>query len=218
MSGLRIWKDALGMQELLDLVNPNRSDLETYPDFLFDTQLVPAAGTPTLAFFGDTSPDPTITNMEAQGMLPAQNWFQVFAFLITPLAAGPSNLAVSAAPANQIGIFNDLAIMFQNDRAIIEVTIARKTYGPWRCLACHGLGGPVGFFTQGITAAAAAVGANQSVMNGPADGGFGFQGEIGIPPLTNFGVTLTFANGGSAISRDTRLGVDILGRRYRAVR
>lgn len=217
--GFKVWKEPLDIQALEDLANPNRTDLETYPDFLYDVQTYPTAGTAQLNFYGTVSPDPTITNMEAQGMLPAQNWFQPYSIHVTPLIAQPSNLAVSAAPADQIGILNDWSIITGTGRAILTLTIQRKDYGPWHVICLHGVGGAVGFFTQGITAAAAAVGANQAVMNGPADDGFGPQGEIVIPPLTPFSVSLQLRPGGLlAISRDTPISVEIFGRRYRGVR
>lgn len=214
MGMIRIWGQPLNAGELQRLASPERGDLETYPEIKYDRQTFPqAGGVASLAFFTAVA-GVNVTNMEAAGQFPAPQWFQPFSFMVTPMAAGPSNAATAAAGTNQPGIQNDWDLLTKTQGAVLELSIAKKVYGPWPLLACHGTGGAgsaLGFMT--ILAASA----SQNVSNGPADGGFGPQGEIVIPPNVGFTVRIILA-AAQALSVATLVEVAILGRLYRAPR
>jgi hypothetical protein len=210
---IRIWGQPLNAGELQRLASPERGDLETYPEIKYDRQTFPAAGgVATLAFFTAVG-GVNVTNMEAAGQFPAPQWFQPFSFMITPMAAGPSNITDPASGTNQTGIQNDWDLLCKTQGMVLELTIAKKVYGPWPALACHGVGGAMGFFTG----SGAGVTQGQQVQNGPADGGFGPQGEIVIPPNVGFTVRLLLA-AAQALTVATLVEVAILGRLYRAPR
>lgn len=219
MGMIRVYSPILSAEQLVARVNPPAGSFETFPDMKFDTQLYPAAGVQSLNFFAQVANDPTITNMTQPGMLPAPDWLQLEAIQVTPYVGLPSNRAVTAAPGNQVGVLNDWSTLVDTGRAILTLFISNKKYGPWRVKAHHGIGGALGFITQGITAAAAAVGAQQTMQNGPSDNGFGPQGELVIAPTTPFSVTLQFAGAPPITSDGTFfIGVELVGRTYRAPR
>lgn len=209
---LRIWGQPLDANGLQRLATPQAGDLESYPDIKYDRQKFPAAGgVASLAYFTAVAGQNT-TNMEAAGQFPAPQWFQPFAFCITPMAAGPSNITLGASGTNATGIQNDWDLLTKTQLGVFNFSISRKSYGPWPLLALHGLGGAMGFFTNGSTTLG-----GEQVQNGPADGGFGPQGEIVIPPNVGFKISIDLL-AAQAISVDTIVEVAMIGRIYRAPR
>lgn len=210
---IRIWGQPLDAAALGRLATPQAGDLESYPDIKYDRQTFPqAGGVASLSFFTAVA-GPNVTNMEAAGQFPAPQWFQPFAICVTPMAAGPSNITDAASGTNSTGIQNDWDLLCKTQGAVLNLTISRKAYGPWPLLALHGLGGAYGVFTG----SGAGVTAGQQVQNGPADGGFGPQGEIVIPPNVGFTVNIQLA-AAQALSVATLVEVAIVGRIYRAPR
>lgn len=209
---IRIWGQPLDMDGLDRLRNPGRDELESYPHIVYDRQPYAAAGQASVSFFSTLSNDPTITNMEAAGQFPSPQWFQPFGICITPMAAGPSNITPGASGTNLTGIQNDWDLITKTRRAVFTLTIAKKDYGPWPVLALHGLGGAFGFFTNSTASLT-----SQQVQNGPADGGFGPQGELVIPPNVGWSGRIVLS-AAQAVTVETYIEVAIIGRIYRAVR
>lgn len=211
---IRIWGqplDALGLQRL---ASPAQGDLETFPHIVYDRVNVATGDTQTTFFTTAPAAGINLTNMELAGQFPAPQWFQPFGIMITPMAAGPSNAALAAPGTNQPGIQNDFDLIAKTGLAVVSLSIASKLYGPWPILACHGTGGAMGFFSGPAAASAA-----QQVQNGPADGGFGPQGEIVIPPTVGWFVRLNYNAPLAALSvSPQRLEAAIVGRIYRAPR
>jgi len=212
---LRIWGQPLDAAGLQRLASPQAGDLESFPDIRYDRQTFPAAGGVANLPFYRVVAGPNVSNMEAAGQFPAPQWFQLFGICITPMAAGPSNIATTATTVDQTGIQNDWDLLCKTQGMVLELSIANKNYGPWPALAHHGLGGALGFLAGAGTIAAAQF--LQQVQNGPADGGFGPQGEIVIPPNVGFTVNLRLA-AAQALSEATLVEVALLGRIYRAPR
>lgn len=213
MGMIRIWGQPLDVGGLQRLASPERGDLETYPEIKYDRQTFPqAGGVASLSFFTAVA-GVNVTNMESAGQFPAPQWFQPFSFMVTPMAAGPSNITTPASGTNATGIQNDWDLLCKTQGMVLELSIAKKVYGPWPVLALHGTGGAMGF----VTAGAAAATGQQQVQNGPADGGFGPQGEIVIPPNVGFTVRLILT-AAQALTVATVVEVAILGRLYRAPR
>lgn len=209
---IRIWGRPLAAGDLQRLATPEAGDLESYPDIKYDRQTVAQAGVASVSFF-TTVGTQFQTNMEAAGQFPAPQWFQPFFFCVTPMAAGPSNITDPASGSNSLGIQNDWDLLTKTQLGVLNFSISRKSYGPWPLLALHGLGGAMGFFTG----SGAGVTAQQQVQNGPADGGFGPQGEIVIPPNVGFKLAIDF-QAAQAISVATPIEVSMVGRIYRAPR
>jgi hypothetical protein len=209
---IRIWGQPLDMNGLDSLKNPGRDELESYPHIIYDRQTYAQAGQASVSFFSTLSNDPTITNMEAAGQFPSPQWFQPFGIMVTPMAAGPSNITPGASGTNLTGIQNDWDLLTKTQRAVLSLSIAKKQYGPWPVLALHGTGGAMGFFTNSTASLTA-----QQVQNGWPDGGFGPQGEIVIPPNVGWSVTIQLA-AAQAVTVATLIEVAIVGRLYRAVR
>ena len=210
---IRIWGQPLDAGGLQRLASPERGDLETYPEIKYDRQTFPqAGGVASLAFFTAVA-GVNVTNMEAAGQFPAPQWFQPFSFMVTPMAAGPSNITAPASGTNATGIANDWDLLCKTQGMVLELSIAKKVYGPWPVLALHGTGGAMG----ALTGSGAGALVDQAVQNGPADGGFGPQGEIVIPPNVGFTVRLILT-AAQALSVATLVEVAILGRLYRAPR
>lgn len=212
---IRIWGQPLDAQGLQRLASPHQGDLESFPDIKYDRQTFPAAGgVANLPFFRAVA-GANVSNMEAAGQFPAPQWFQLFSIMVTPMAAGPSNIATTATTVDQTGIQNDWDLLCKTQGAVLSLTIAQKQYGPWPVLALHGVGGAMGFLAGAGTIAAAQF--LQQVQNGPADGGFGPQGEVVIPPNVGFTVNIQLA-AAQALSEATLVEVALLGRIYRAPR
>lgn len=213
IGAIRIWGQPLDLPGLQRLATPGPGDLESYPDIKYDRQTFPqAGGVARLAFYTAVGAQ-NVTNMEAAGQFPAPQWFQLFQVCVTPMAAGPSNITTPASGTNQTGILNDWDLLTKTQGAILNLAIAKKQYGPWPLLAHHGLGGGAsGFITQ-----AAATTGQQTVSNGPADGGFGPQGEIIIPPNVGFTVSIDLT-AAQALTVATLVEVAFVGRIYRAPR
>ena len=210
---LRIWGQPLSNNLLQQLATPQAGDLESFPDIKYDRQTFPqAGGVASLKFFNAIGGGPNVTNMEAAGQFPAPQWFQLFAICITPMTAGPSNITETASGTNQTGINNDWDLLTKTQGAVINFTISRKAYGPWPVLACHGLGGAFGVIVNGGGSTG-----QQTVANGPADGGFGPQGEVVIPPNVGFTCDIQLA-AAQALSVATLVEVALIGRIYRAPR
>jgi|SRR5579864_71166 len=210
---IRIWGKPLSADDLGALATPAAGDLESFPYIAYDRQTFPqAGGVATLTFFTATS-NPNVSNMEAAGQFPAPQWFQLFGFCVTPMAAGPSNITDAASGTNATGIQNDWDLLTKTQGAVLNFSISRKAYGPIPLLACHGLGGAIGFFTG----SGAGTTAQQQVQNGPADGGFGPQGEVVLPPNVGFTCNIQLA-AAQALSVATLVEVALVGRIYRAPR
>jgi hypothetical protein len=211
---LRIWGQPLDADGLQRLATPQAGDLESFPDIKYDRQTFPqAGGVATLPFFQAIAGGVNVTNMESIGQFPAPQWFQLFSIMVTPMAAGPSNITDPASGTNQTGIQNDWDLLCKTQGAVLELSISSKKYGPWPLYALHGAGGSIGFFTG----SGAGTTQGQQVQNGPADGGFGPQGEIVIPPNVGFTVKIILA-AAQALSVATLVEVALLGRLYRAPR
>lgn len=210
---LRIWGNPLNNDQLQRLAHPQQGDLETFPDIKYDRQTFPAAGGVAKLAFYTAVAGQNITNMELAGSFPAPNWFQPFFFCVTPMAAGPSNITGPASGTNATGIQNDWDLLTKTQGAVLNFAVSRKSYGPWPLLALHGLGGAMGF----LAGAGLAGTGQQQVQNGPADGGFGPQGEIVIPPNVGFTVSIDLT-AAQALSVATLVEVAIIGRTYRATR
>ncbi len=209
---LRIWGQPLSADMLQRLATPQAGDLESYPDIKYDRQTFPqAGGVAALSYFTAVAGQ-NVTNMEAAGQFPAPQWFQPFFFCVTPMAAGPSNITEAATGTNQTGIQNDWDLITKTQGAVLNFSISRKSYGPWPLLALHGLGGAMGVIVNG-----GGTTAQQQLQNGPADGGFGPQGEIIIPPNVGFKVSIDLL-GAQALSVATQVEIAIVGRIYRAPR
>jgi hypothetical protein len=209
---LRIWGQPLSADLLQRLATPQAGDLESYPDIKYDRQTFPSAGAVAALTFFTAVSNQNVTNMEAAGQFPAPQWFQPFFICVTPMAAGPSNITETATTVNQTGIQNDWDLLTKTQGAVLNFSISRKSYGPWPLLALHGLGGAMGAIVNGGGATA-----QQQVQNGPADGGFGPQGEIIIPPNVGFKVSIDLL-AGQALSVATQVEVAFVGRIYRAPR
>lgn len=210
---IRIWGAPLDASGLQRLATPQAGDLESFPDIKYDRQTFPAAGgVANLPFFRAVA-GPNVSNMEAAGQFPAPQWYQLFGICVTPMAAGPSNITQGATTVNSTGIQNDWDLLAKTQGAVVILSIAQKRYGPWPILAHHGLGGAMGFFTgQGSLTLQ-----QQQVQNGPADGGFGPQGEVVIPPNVGFTVDIQLL-AAQALSVATLVEVALVGRIYRAPR
>ena len=211
---IRIWGQPLDADGLQRLATPQAGDLESFPDIKYDRQTFPqAGGVATLPFFQAIAGGVNVTNMESIGQFPAPQWFQLFGIMVTPMVAGPSNITAPASGTNATGIMNDWDLLTKTQGAVLELSISSKKYGPWPLLALHGVGGAYGCVSGSGSGALV----NETVANGPADGGFGPQGEIVIPPNVGFTVKIILA-AAQAVTVATLVEVALLGRLYRAPR
>lgn len=213
--GWRVTAPPLSKDRLMTLTDPMGRNDETFPDIKYDTQQVPAAGGVTrLIYFQSVGTDPTITNMEGQGQFPSPQFFQIFGIAKSYLAAGPSNIVLPASGTNQTGILNDIDLVEKTQRAIVTLVLSNKNYGPWPLEAFHPLGGGVGFLAIAGESGAGNSRAQQYGQGGPVDGGWWTNGELVIPPNTNFQLIVTLA-ASQAISVNTNLRMALVGRLYR---
>jgi len=172
---------------------------EALPWVLYDTVNYPIAGAAHLDAFRNVNADPTLSNMDVAGSLPAGVYFDVQRIFITPQVA--ATVVTSAA---------DLAILYNIARGTFTFTVNAKPIGPFP-LRFAGDAGQPSFAGIGATAAASVSG----FVGGAQNGGFPVNGAIRLTPAQKFGVGLDFASTG--VTAIIPLQVALLGILYRKI-
>ncbi len=205
--------------DLKAIAFPHGADVESIPYSIYDTQIYPAGGIGGLTFFQQTSPDSTLTNVEAAGQLPEPQWFELQYIYVDFMRGGVTNEDDSAAATRQVGIATDIETILKNARGIAQLIVAQKLYG-WRPLTMlQASGGAVGAIAVGIGEDAAASGrAQQLAQNGLIGNGLYYGGSVVIPPKQNFKLNMQFQPTLVPISADLPVRVTLDGVLHRAVR
>lgn len=167
----------------------------------FDTQTYTDNSTTSLTFFQATNTDRTLSNMDAAGMFPAPQTFQIHNICADFLTAAP----VSTNAGDVVGDLNDLALLLLTSRATWTLNISNKAYGPYPLTLLHGTGGPTGFGWGTFTAEESI----QYARNEPSPG-WNYYGRVIIPEQTNFNLVLNFA-AAQNLTADWRIRISMLG-------
>jgi hypothetical protein len=182
------------------------SQPETIPWVYYDTQDFVSNWT-RVSFFATPQNDRTLGNIEQGGTIPADTYFQIFSLNVDFLIAASASTAAPAA-----AIADDLAQILFGSRAILNLTIANKNYGPIPLTYCHSSGGLI-IDWQGTPAAAAIL---NFAQNAPADGGYWVDGAIILPPNQSF--TMTVEGVAAALVATRKVRLSMAGVKYRPVR
>lgn len=170
---------------------------EALPWVLYDTVTYPIAGVAHLDAFRNVNADPTKSNMDVAGSLPAGVYFDIHRIFITPLTLSPS----IATTASDVGIVYNVA------RGTFTFTVNAKPIGPFPLRFAGDAGQPS---QQGLNTTAINV-----FAGGPQNGGFPVNGAIKLSPAQKFGVGLDFNS--SAVIADVLIQVSLLGILYRKI-
>jgi hypothetical protein len=195
---------------------PPAGQPEFFPMCWFDTltftQGAGGSGPGNLNFFqnvsGAAGADPTLTNMQAAGQMPAGEYFWQ-QYLTADVLEGPSDSAVAGSI---LGPIDDIQRLILVTHPTISYRMKNKSYGPYPFSACHGTGGAVGFGWG--TDAATHV--NQHALNGVIDGGLPTKGFPIIPPNTPFGWS-TFHSAAVTLTVSPNIRLAMWGCHYRPV-
>jgi hypothetical protein len=171
---------------------------EALPWVLYDTVTLATLGT-HLDAFRNVNADPTMSNMDVAGSLPAGVYFDVHRIFITPLLA--TTVATTLA---------DIAILYNIARGTFTFTVNAKPIGPFPIRFAGDAGQPSFAGT-----AAPAAGGTAGLVGGPMNGGFPVNGAIKLSPAQKFGVGLDFAS--TALSVSIPIQVALLGVLYRKI-
>lgn len=182
-------------------------NMETYRAPYYDTQTYPAAGTDLLTFFAATVGDRSLSNMQGGGQFPDPQYHILWNILVDPILP---LAAVVADPPTALADLHELLVV---GRPFLTLSISDKPYGQIPLQMVHGSGGPRG---NGFNIAGATVAAHEIVEHGPADGGFGLEGSLVIPPKVNFGLTIRWGNA-QAVTTDIPIRVTLDTVEYRRI-
>jgi hypothetical protein len=171
---------------------------EALPWVLFDTVTYLAAGVAHLDAFRNVNADPTMSNMDVAGSLPAGVYFDVHRILITPLPVSPTIVTTAA----------DIGILYNVARGNFTFTVNAKPIGPFPIRFAGDAGQPS---QQGANAVAG----TSQYLGGPQNGGFPVNGAIKLSPAQKFGVGLDFNS--SATTANVLIQVALLGILYRKI-
>lgn len=176
---------------------------EVIPWVYYDTQDFVSNWT-RVSFFSTPQNDQTLGNIEQGGTIPADTYFQIWSFNLDFLVAATETGAAT-------NIVNDLAQILYGSRAILNLTIANKNYGPLPLTFLHSSGG----IRAVIANPPAATLVNFAQTEVP-DGGYWVDGAIILPPNQSF--TLTITGVAAALSATRKLRLSMAGVKYRPVR
>ena len=137
-----------------------------------DTEPYVTTVTTELVFFKNTKATDQLSNLSPAGMLPADNYFEIYGFMVDMLIP---EVATAIADYHQL-LFGSGAT--GEGAPTFEFKHSDKTYGPYALSLLHGTGGVSGY---GNVAAAVEWG-NNSIP----DGGFYQDGAIMLAPMTTF--------------------------------
>ncbi len=137
-----------------------------------DTEEYVTTVTTELIFFKNTKASDQLSNLSPAGMLPADNYFEIYGFMVDMLI-----------PEVATSIADYWFLLFGSGTVgegapTFEFKHQNKNYGPWALSLLHGTGGITGYGN----AAAATEYANNSIP----DGGFYQDGAIVLAPTTSF--------------------------------
>jgi len=192
--------------EMAALASPaSASQPEAIPFTYYDTQDFVTNWT-RVSFFANPQNDPTLGNIEQGGTLPIDTYFQIYSINLDWLVSS----VVTAATPTQV---NDLLQILNGSRAILQLTIAQKQYGPWPLSFVHSSGGIRATLSQ---SEAALAGIFNYGTNYDADGGLWLDGAIILSPRQSFTMTISGVAAALTATRQGRLSMT--GVKYRQVR
>lgn len=199
----------LSKAQLDALVNPQTaSQPEVIPWAYYDTQtLTTATGPQALRFFAAVNQDQTLCNLPNSGMLPSDQYLQAYFFAFDFLFPSVSITATNA------GNLTDTLEIINNQRADFTFELSQKKYGPIPVGYAHGNAGAVGVLASAI----ATPGSAQVGGNGVMDGGWWAAGQIVIPPMQSWVVTVNLAGLPTLNSTPLKIRCSIIGNLFRRV-
>ncbi len=180
---------------------------EALPFVLYDSALLTSGTTTTLNFFTAVNSDATLSNMDLSGSLPQPQYFEIHRIFIDVLSRPSDNGAATA-----LGQADDLALIFNTNRATLTFKMAAKEWGPMPARFC----GP-SHAIQGAIAATLTAQAQIQLGWRALTGGFPVNGAIVIPPQQKFGFTMTLASAPTLEGGNTYIGLGLLGVLHRKV-
>lgn len=192
--------------EVRALAEPQKANQpEVIPWTYFDTQSL-ASNWTAQSFFATPQTDKTLGNIEQGGTIPADTFFQIWAFNVDFLIPAYGNTATPE-------IANDVLQILYGARATLNFSIASKVYAQTPLTFLHGSGGARLSVVNSNATAATIVNHAQAEI---PDGGFWVDGSIILPPNQSFTLSLT---GTAAVLNATRsVRISMVGVKYRPVR
>lgn len=189
------------------------SQPEVFPDVLYSTVTFSNADTGPFVFFGTVESDKTLSNQQQQNALPLTQYFIIHYVTCDILRTPSAGTDAAVNPA-----ISEMEDILKGQRAIVQLTINAKTYGPFPLMMAGSSGGTTGFaYAEGATAA----GNNVAVVNNgtPGQGGFPYGGALILSPQTNYDAIVTLKTGGLiTVAADLPVRLGLVGVRYRQVR
>lgn len=182
---------------------------EAIPFTFFDQQNL-VTGWTNVTYFAAPQNDPTLGNIQQANTLSAEQYFRLYAITFDFIIAATSS-ASSGAPQ----IIDDLLGILNSSRALVNMTIAMKTYIQTPLHSFHSSGGIQVCYSQGVPQAS---GLGNYAQNWWPDGGYNIGGSIVLPPKQTFSFTLQGAAGANALNATRGGRFTMFGTLHRPVR
>lgn len=154
---------------------------ESIPYTFYDSQDFATLWT-NATFFATVQTDPTLGNIQQANTLSAEQYFRLWAITLDWLI-GATSQASSGAPV----IVDDLLTIMNTARAIVNMTIAMKSYIQSPIHAFHSSGGIFVPYQLGTPTGS---GLGNYGQNWYPDGGYNVGGAIVLPPRQTFQFTV----------------------------
>lgn len=154
-------------------------NLQAIPYVLFDTQTLVSGTTQDLSFFQTAQADKTLGNMSTAGMLPTDEWMEIY-YMCISFIVPPTSTATTS-----IGAWADMDAMAWSGRPTHQLTIQGKEYG---ALPSSFFGSEGGITGYGFNEAAAGAVSQEYANWGKSS--FWVGGQIIIPPQAGFNTVM----------------------------
>lgn len=181
---------------------------ELIPHIIWDTLTYTSGTTTQLIFFRAAQANPLLGNMLSGGQLPAPQWFCIHNLFFDLL------IDATTAAGGETGALDDVAKLMLVGSPTFLFQLQDKQYGPYPLRVVHGSGGPQGVGYGTFTAEESI----QVGRNDFADGGWDWRGQILIPPMANFNVTVNWNAAQTLASGNSLVSFGMVGGLYRSVK
>lgn len=204
------WQPALTQQELINRSDPViANEPEILPWQLYDTQAIANAAAGPFDFFQAINADKTLSNMDGPGQLPDPQYLRIF-YVACDLLQIPT-VSTNVLPVAAANVENIL----KTCRAVFELNMSNKRYGPFPLTMCHPTGGVTGA-AYGYGALAAGVDVFAPNNGVPGSGGYPFGGAVLLPPKMPFSIRVSLAVA-ATLSATLNNRMSLVGVLYRRV-
>jgi hypothetical protein len=159
---------------------------ESIPYTFYDQQDLASAWA-NATFFATVRTDPTLGNIQQANTLSAEQYFRLHAVTADFIVTASTTSSSLVNP-----LLDDIVSIFNTSRALVNMSIAMKTYiqTPLNCF--HASGGINAQFQLGAPQGSAIM---AYIQNWYPDGGYNIGGAIVLPPKQTFSFSMQAATG-----------------------